>query len=110
MRLPALDIAARNSRVHDLADGAGLPLCRNVGVAQCFRVKLLGTHPVTRVVLQKGVDHASLRILLHEVLLVSLQRFLHSGAERQLVVAAVVDGHGFCPKLVDIGTGFGFIV
>ena len=110
MRLPALDIAARNSGVHDLADSTGLPLCRDIGVAQCFRVKLLGTHPVTRVVLQKGVDHASLRILLHEVLLVSLQRFLHSGAERQLVVAAVVDGHGFCPKLVDIGTGFGFIV
>ena len=26
MRLPALDIAARNAGVHDLADGAGLPL------------------------------------------------------------------------------------
>ena len=110
MRLPALDIAARNSCVHDLANGTGLPLCRDIGVAQRFRIKLLGTHPVTRVVLQKGIDHASLRILLHEVLLVGLQRFLHGGAERQLVAAAVVDGHGFRPKLVDIGAGFGFIV
>ena len=40
----------------------------------------------------------------------SLQRFLHGGAERQLVVAAVVDGHGFCPELVDIGTGFLLVV
>ena len=110
VRLPALDIAARNSRVHDLTDSAGLPLCRDVRVAQRFRIKLLGTHPVTRVVLQKGIDHASLRILLHEVLLVGLQRFLHGRAERQLIVAAVVDGHGFRPKLVDIGAGFGFIV
>jgi len=105
-----LDIAARNSGVHDLADSTGLPLSRDVGVAQCLRIELLGTHPVTRVVLQKGVDHASLRILLHEVLLVSLQHFLHGGAERQLIAAAVVDGHGFCPELVDIGTGFGFVV
>ena len=35
-------------------------------------IKLLGTHPVTRVVLQKGVDHASPRVLLHEVLLMGL--------------------------------------
>ena len=105
-----MDIAARNSRVHDLADGAGLPLCRDIGVAQCFCVKLLGTHPVTCVVLQKGVDHASLCILLHKVLLMGLQRFLHGRAERQLIVAAIVDGHGFRPKLVDIGAGFGFIV
>ena len=110
VRLPALDIAARNSRVHDLTDSAGLPLCRDIGVAQRFRIKLLGTHPVTRVVLQKGVDHARLRILLHEVLLVGLQRFLHGGAERQLVITAVVDGHGFCPELVDIGTGFLLVV
>ena len=34
------------------------------------------------------------------ILLVSLH-FLHSGAERQLVVASVVDGHSFCPELVD---------
>ena len=39
-----------------------------------------------------------------------LQRFLHGRAEGQLVAAAVVDGHGFCPELVDIGTGFSFIV
>ena len=39
-----------------------------------------------------------------------LQRFLHGRAECQLVVAAVVDGHGFCPELVDIDTGFSFIV
>ena len=110
MSLPALDIAARNAGVHDLADGAGLPLCRDVGVAQCLRIELLGTHPVTRVVLQKGVDHANLRILLHKVLLIGLQRFLHGRAECQLIVAAVVDGHGFCPKLVDISTGFRFIV
>jgi len=101
-----LDVAARNAGVHDLADSAGLPLCRNVGVAQRLRIKLLGTHPVTCVVLQKGVDHASLCILLHKVLLMGLQGFLHGRAECQLVVAAVVDGHGFCPKLVDIGTGF----
>jgi len=104
VRLPALDIAARNSRIHDLADSTGLPLCRDVGVAQCLRIKLLGAHPVTRVVLQKGVDHTSLRVLLHEVLLMGLQGFLHGRAERQLVVAAVVDGHSFCPELVDIGT------
>lgn len=110
MRLPALDIAARNSCVHDLVDSAGLPLCRDVGVAQCLRIELLGTHPVTRVVLQKGIDHARLRVLLHEVLLMGLQRFLHGGAERQSVVAAVVDGHGFCPELVDIGTGFFLVV
>ena len=110
MSLPALDIAARNTRVHDLADSTGLPLCRDVGVAQCFRIELLGTHPFTRVVLQKGVDHASLCIFLHEVLLMGLQGFLHGRAERQPVVAAVVNRHGFCPKLVDIGTGFGFIV
>ena len=78
VRLPALDIAARNSCVHDLADSTGLPLCRDVGVAQCLRIELLGTHPVTRVVLQKGIDHARLRILLHEVLLMGLQRFLHA--------------------------------
>ena len=36
--LPALDIAARNAGVHDLADSAGLPLCRDIGVAQCFRI------------------------------------------------------------------------
>ena len=54
MSLPALDIAARNTRVHDLADSTGLPLCRDVGVAQCFRIELLGTHPFTRVVLQKA--------------------------------------------------------
>ena len=110
MSLPALDIAARNSCVHDLADSTGLPLCRDIGVAQCFRIELLGTHPVTCVVLQKGVDHASLRILLHEVLLMGLQRFLHGGAERQPVVAAVVNRHGFCPELVDIGTGFLLVV
>ena len=110
MRLPALDIAARNSRVHDLTDSAGLPLCRDVRVAQRFRIKLLGTHPVTRVVLQKGIDHTRLRVLLHEVLLMGLQRFLHGVAERQPVVAAVVNRHGFCPELGDIGTGFGFIV
>ena len=39
-----------------------------------------------------------------------LQRFLHGGAECQLVVAIVVDGHSFCPELVDISTGFSFIV
>jgi len=108
--LPALDIAARNAGVHDLADSAGLPLCRDIGVAQCFRIELLGTHPVTRVVLQKGIDHARLRILLHEVLLVGLQRFLHGRAERQLIITAVVDGHSFCPKLVDIGTGIFLVV
>ena len=105
-----MNVAARNSCVHDLADSTGLPLCRDIGVAQCFCIELLGTHPVTRVVLQKGVDHASLRILLHEVLLVGVQRFLHGRAERQLVITVVVDGHGFCPKLVDISTGFSFIV
>ena len=41
MRLPALDVAARNSRVHDLADSAGLPLCRDVGVAQRLRMRSL---------------------------------------------------------------------
>ena len=81
-----------------------------IGVAQCFRVKLLGTHPVTRVIFQKSVNHASLRVLLHEVLLVCLQRFLHGRAERQLIIAAVVDGHSFCPKLVDIGTGIFLVV
>ena len=108
--LPALDIAARNSGVHDLADSTGLPLCQDIGVAQCFRVKLLGTHPVTCVVLQKGVDHASLCILLHEVLLMGLQRFLHGVAERQPVVAAVVNRHGFCPELIDIGARFLLVV
>ena len=39
-----------------------------------------------------------------------LQCFLHGGAERQLVVDTVVDGHSFCPELVDIGTGFFFVV
>ena len=78
VRLPAMDIAVRNAGVHDLADGAGLPLCRDVRVAQSLRIELLGTHPVTRVVLQKGIDHARLRILLHEVLLMGLQRFLHA--------------------------------
>ena len=39
-----------------------------------------------------------------------MQSFLHSGAERQLVVAAVVDGHSFRPELVDIGTGFFLVV
>ena len=39
-----------------------------------------------------------------------LQGFLHGGAERQLVVASVVDGHSFCPELVDIGTGFLLVV
>ena len=39
-----------------------------------------------------------------------LQRFLHGGAERQLVVASVVDGHSFCPELVDIGARFLLIV
>ena len=77
---------------------------------QCFRIELLGTHPVTRVVLQKGIDHASLCIFLHEVLMVSLQRFLHGGAERQPVVAAVVNRHGFCPELVDIGARFLLVV
>ena len=110
MSLPALDIAARNAGVHDLADSAGLPLCRDIGVAQRFRIELFGTHPVTRVVLQKGIDHASLRILLHEVLLVGLQGFLHGRAKGQLIIAAVVDGHGFCPKLVDIGTGIFLVV
>jgi len=110
VRLPALDIAARNTRVHDLADSAGLPLCRDVGVAQCLRIELLGTHPVTRVVLQKGIDHARLRVLLHEVLLMGLQRFLHGVAERQPVVAAVVNRHGFCPELIDIGARFLLVV
>ena len=39
-----------------------------------------------------------------------LQRFLHGRAERQLIIAAVVDAHGFCPKLVDIGAGFLLVV
>ena len=105
-----MDIAARNSCVHDLADSAGLPLCRDVGVAQCLRIELLGTHPVTRVVLQKGIDHTRLRVLLHEVLLMGLQRFLHGVAERQPVVAAVVNRHGFCPELIDIGARFLLVV
>ena len=100
----------RYSCVHNLADSMGLPLCRDVGVAQCFRIKLLGTHPVTRVVLQKGINHASLRVLLHEILLMGLQRFLHGRAERQLIIAAVVNRHGFCPKLVDIGARFFLII
>ena len=40
----------------------------------------------------------------------SLQGFLHGEAERQLIVASVVDGHSFRPELVDISTGFSFIV
>jgi len=39
-----------------------------------------------------------------------LQRFLHGGAERQLVITAVVNRHGFCPELVDIGARFLLIV
>ena len=61
-------------------------------------------------VLQKGVNHASLRILLHEVLLMGLQCFLHGRSECQLVVAAVVNRHCFRPKLVDIGAGFILVV
>ena len=110
MSLPALDVAARNSGVHDLANSTGLPFCRDIGVAQCLRVKLFGTHPITCIVLQKGVNHASLRILLHEVLLMGLQCFLHGRSECQLVVAAVVNRHCFRPKLVDIGAGFILVV
>ncbi len=39
-----------------------------------------------------------------------MQRFLHGRAERQLVITAVVDGHGFRPELVDIGTGIFLVV
>ena len=39
-----------------------------------------------------------------------LQGFLHGGAERQLVITAVVNRHGFCPELVDIGARFLLIV
>ena len=45
VRLPALDIAARNAGVHDLADSTGLPLSRDIVVAQRLRIELLGTPP-----------------------------------------------------------------
>ena len=81
VRLPALDIAARNAGVHDLADGAGLPLCRDVGVAQCLRIELLGTHPVTCVVLQKGVEEFTMTATYKKALLASAILLALSGAD-----------------------------
>ena len=49
--------------------------------SQRFLIKLLGAYPVTGVVLQIGVDHASLCVLLHEVLLVGVQVSVHFYAE-----------------------------
>ena len=110
MGCPPLDFAIRNSCSHDLTDGTGFPLRRKIQIAQCLSVKLFGTYPVTRVILQKRINHARLCIFLHKIFLANLQGFLHGRAECQLIITAVVNRHGFCPKLVDIGTGFRFVI
>ena len=68
-------------------------------MVQRLLVKLLGTDGIACIAIKKCLNHASFRVLRHEVLLMFLEIMHHFRAERQLPAACPVDGHCLRPYL-----------